>query len=60
MRDALLSARQIVAAALDGAARPAVTCSFQAEDVALVHLLRQFAPRLPVLFLDTGYHFAAV
>jgi phosphoadenosine phosphosulfate reductase len=60
MRDPLLSARQIIAAALDGAARPAVTCSFQAEDVALVHLLRQFAPRLPVLFLDTGYHFAQV
>lgn len=34
------------------------TCSFQAEDVALLHLLRQSLPRIPVLFLETGYHFA--
>lgn len=33
------------------------TCSFQAEDVALLHLLRQRLPRIPVLFLETGYHF---
>ena len=60
MRDPIHSARQIIATALDGAARPCVTCSFQAEDVALVHLLRQYEPSLPVLFLDTGYHFAEV
>ena len=34
------------------------TCSFQAEDVALLHLLRRRLPRIPVLFLETGYHFA--
>jgi phosphoadenosine phosphosulfate reductase len=33
------------------------TCSFQAEDVAVLHLLRQRLPRIPVLFLETGYHF---
>ncbi|MGC8758667.1 MAG: phosphoadenylyl-sulfate reductase [Bryobacteraceae bacterium] len=34
-----------------------LTCSFQAEDMAVLHLARQFRPDLPVLFLDTGYHF---
>lgn len=33
------------------------TCSFQLEDVALLHLLRAEKPDLPVLFLETGYHF---
>lgn len=36
-----------------------VTSSFQAEDVVLLHLVREFAPDIPVIFLDTGYHFAA-
>jgi phosphoadenosine phosphosulfate reductase len=34
------------------------TCSFQAEDVAVLHLLRKRLPDIPVLFLETGYHFA--
>lgn len=34
-----------------------LTCSFQAEDMAVLHLARQLAPELPVLFLETGYHF---
>ncbi|HVJ09222.1 MAG TPA: phosphoadenylyl-sulfate reductase [Acidisarcina sp.] len=34
-----------------------VTSSFQAEDVVVLHLVTQLAPRVPVLFLDTGYHF---
>jgi phosphoadenosine phosphosulfate reductase len=39
--------------------RPAcITCSFQAEDMIVLHLLRQRLPQAPVLFLDTGYHFA--
>ncbi len=33
------------------------TCSFQLEDVALLHLLREQKPDLPVYFLETGYHF---
>jgi phosphoadenosine phosphosulfate reductase len=36
-----------------------VTSSFQAEDVVVLHLLRGMAPDIPVLFLDTGYHFHA-
>jgi phosphoadenosine phosphosulfate reductase len=34
------------------------TCSFQAEDVIVLHLLRKRVPDVPVLFLETGYHFA--
>jgi phosphoadenosine phosphosulfate reductase len=34
------------------------TCSFQAEDVVVLDLLRQRLPDIPVLFLETGYHFA--
>src|SRR5271166_1922127 len=35
-----------------------VTSSFQTECMVLVHLLIQHKPDVPVLFLDTGYHFA--
>jgi phosphoadenosine phosphosulfate reductase len=38
-------------------ARVCLTSSFQAEDMVVAHLLRQRIPDLPVLFLDTGYHF---
>jgi phosphoadenosine phosphosulfate reductase len=38
--------------------RPCFTCSFQAEDVVLLDMLRKVWPDIPVLFLDTGYHFA--
>jgi phosphoadenosine phosphosulfate reductase len=36
---------------------PCVTSSFQAEDVVLVHLLREVKPDIPVLFLETFHHF---
>ena len=35
-----------------------LTCSFQAEDMIVLHLLRNHLPSVPVLFLETGYHFA--
>jgi phosphoadenosine phosphosulfate reductase len=35
-----------------------LTCSFQAEDVLLLKLAQELRPEIPVLFLDTGYHFA--
>ena len=35
-----------------------ITCSFQVEDMVVLHLLRSRVPDVPVLFLDTGYHFA--
>ncbi len=40
-----------------GRERVCITCSFQAEDMVVLHMLRQRVPRIPVLFLDTGYHF---
>src|SRR5215510_8948817 len=38
--------------------RACITCSFQAEDIVVLNLLRTRAPQIPVLFLETGYHFA--
>ncbi len=37
--------------------RVAIATSFQSSGVVLLHMLRSIAPRLPVLFLDTGFHF---
>ena len=37
-----------------------VTNSFQAEDMVVLHMVRRFLPDVPVVFLDTGYHFAEV
>ena len=54
MNDAAL----VVAGQLEEARAPCVTCSFQAEDVVVLHLLRAAAPEIPVLFLDTVHHFA--
>jgi phosphoadenosine phosphosulfate reductase len=54
MTDAAL----VVAEQLEGAQAPCITCSFQAEDVVVLHMLRATAPAIPVLFLDTVHHFA--
>jgi phosphoadenosine phosphosulfate reductase len=43
----------------DGEYEACVTSSFQAEDIVVLHLVREVAADVPVLFLDTGYHFAA-
>jgi phosphoadenosine phosphosulfate reductase len=45
-------------AEVPGVSDACLTCSFQAEDVLLLHLTRELRPDIPVLFLDTGYHFA--
>ena len=37
--------------------RACVTCSFQAECMVVVDLLVAEQPDMPVLFLETGYHF---
>jgi phosphoadenosine phosphosulfate reductase len=37
-----------------------LTSSFQAEDMVVLHFLRQRLPDVPVIFLETGYHFAAL
>ena len=51
------AAQQFVAAHLAGAERPCVTSSFQAEDVVVLHMVRALLPQVPVIFLETGYHF---
>jgi len=52
-------ARQLVAGELQQVADDiCVTSSFQAEDVVVLHLVKAILPRVPVIFLDTGYHFA--
>jgi phosphoadenosine phosphosulfate reductase len=47
----------IIEANLELAEAPCLTCSFQVEDVVVLHMLRQFRPDVPVLFLDTMHHF---
>lgn len=42
----------------DASGNVCITCSFQAEDMAVLHMLRKRIPEVPVLFLDTGYHFS--
>lgn len=41
------------------AGRIAMVSSFGADSVALLHMLAQVAPEVPVLFLETGMHFSA-
>jgi phosphoadenosine phosphosulfate reductase len=49
----------VIDRALEGATAPCLTCSFQTEDVVVLHLLRERRPDIPVLFLDTFHHFPA-
>src|SRR5215472_18748742 len=53
------SADEVVeqALALNASRSVCLTCSFQAEDIIVLHLLRRRLPQIPVLFLETGYHF---
>jgi phosphoadenosine phosphosulfate reductase len=44
--------------AASSGARACLTSSFQVEDMTVLHLLRKRIPDVPVLFLETGYHFA--
>jgi len=57
----LTHVRELLARELSGLSESeaCLTCSFQAEDVLLLHLVRELRPQIPVLFLDTGYHFSA-
>src|SRR3984893_16208921 len=55
-----LAPEEVLSAVLEAhAERPVcLTCSFQAEDMIALSLLQKRIPSIPVLFLDTGYHFA--
>jgi phosphoadenosine phosphosulfate reductase len=48
----------VIASELSSAKNPCMTCSFQAEDVVVLHMLRTILASIPVLFLDTVHHFA--
>lgn len=50
-------ARELIRAALSTGAPACVTSSFQMECVTVVDMIAELAPEIPVLFLDTGYHF---
>jgi len=52
-------AAEVIELALENHPKSTVcfTCSFQAEDVVVLHLLRKQLADIPVLFLETGYHF---
>jgi phosphoadenosine phosphosulfate reductase len=53
-------ARSAVTQAIAGQSSICLTCSFQAEDMVALHLVRERLPNVPVLFLETGYHFDEV
>jgi phosphoadenosine phosphosulfate reductase len=54
----LNEARAMLAREIAGRKDVCLTCSFQAEDVLLTKLAQEQDAKIPVLFLDTGYHFA--
>jgi phosphoadenosine phosphosulfate reductase len=56
----LVTAREDISKALDLGTAPCITCSFQAEDMVVLYLLLERKPDIPVLFLETGYHFPEV
>src|SRR5262249_1596464 len=48
-----------VVLAANSNARVCLTSSFQAEDMIVADVLRRRIPDVPVIFLETGYHFPA-
>ena len=57
-----LSADALVAAVVraSGGRDVCLTSSFQTEDMIVLHLLREHLADVPVIFLETGYHFPAL
>jgi phosphoadenosine phosphosulfate reductase len=55
-----LKPEQVLSAVLEAHRDQAscLTCSFQAEDMIVLDLVRRRIPSIAVLFLETGYHFA--
>lgn len=56
----LNAVRALLGRFLQSGQRACLTCSFQAEDVLLTKLALEYDARLPILFLDTGYHFPEI
>lgn len=57
LEEKIAGAREAIEIALQQQGHVCVTCSFQAEDMVVLHLVRERLPEIPVLFLETGYHF---
>ncbi|MCP4357655.1 MAG: phosphoadenosine phosphosulfate reductase family protein, partial [Chloroflexi bacterium] len=38
--------------------KAAASSSFQTQSVPLLHLISQICPDMPLIFLDTGFHFS--
>jgi len=55
-----VTASDVITQALENNGAACLTCSFQAEDMVVLHLVRERLPNIPVLFLETGYHFEEV
>lgn len=53
----LIDVRTALASEVTGSGDVCLTCSFQAEDVLLTKLALELDANIPILFLDTGYHF---
>lgn len=53
-------ARASIVEALSQSQSACVTCSFQAEDMVVLRMVQEAIPDIPVLFLETGYHFPEV
>jgi phosphoadenosine phosphosulfate reductase len=49
--------REVLSWACDTIDRLAVTTSFQSSGLVILHLVKEMRPDIPVLFLDTGFHF---
>jgi len=57
-----LSAEQLVSeiARISEGRDVCLTSSFQTEDMIVLDLIRRHLPNVPVIFLETGYHFSAL
>jgi len=52
-----LGAEELVGLFLQKHRKACITCSFQAEGMVVLDFARKIEPDIPVLFLETGYHF---
>lgn len=51
------AAQSLITRVLAGHGSACITSSFQADCMVLLHMVREQRPDIPVLFLETGYHF---
>ncbi len=55
--DPVAQARNLIGRALTVSKAPVITVSGQIGGLVLLHLIKETAPAIPVVFADTGYHF---